>query len=463
MPTPNLPAGSRPVRMLLLVAGLVLFGRAEAQGEDFDFKPLRPKPLPPAELILDAGRASGSVQSRIAASLAEGRLDEAETLARAELEASRKLPSTPNERSAIALANLATVHQRRGDHERAVGEYEQAIAQLAADGDQWDARLRLPWYGLGYSRLALGQHQEALPAFDSALHLHRTNLGLHDAGQLVLLEGMAQASYALGLVPAADDYQLRKLRTAERVSGSGSLAFVDAIEDLARWYRATRRPADERQVLSYGIDGYSRESKADPAGMLRLMADVIRSYCEAPRYDGPPKVNLTLLEVPPEVAINTALRLIEKNPSIAPAVQAQALMEAGNFYFIANRRESALKAWKRARAMVPDDVEIPARLGRPGLISFIPPPTVPDVELPPGTARPAGGGFVLAEFNVSEGGRVENMRVLESGPSNDAVSRRAIEQLNSALRFSRFRPRIQDDRLVRTDGVRYRYVFEYPK
>lgn len=437
--------------------------QAQADSAELGFAPFRADPLPPPSLTHETGVALTPAQVQLAGTLKNGQLEEAGLIAQREWETARLSYGDKDPLTAMALANLAAVHQRQGEALRAISEFQSAIAGLSAAGDQRDPALIAPWYGLGLSQYQAGLYPDALLSFASALHLNRTNQGLHNIAQLPLLQAVALSHHAMGQEAFADEYQLRRLLVAERSLGAENPAFMEAAENLANWFRITRRPADERRVYAYAIDRVSAKAgRAKDVRMLEPLVGIIRSWREAPQAEMGAKVPLPALDIAPGYAMNLVLGLVERFPDAPAATRAAALMEVGNLHFVAGGKERAFQAWQRARALLPKETPQTARFDQPALLSFRPPQDVPDAKLENVAAPADRRGFVTVEFAVNEAGRVEDLKVAQRGPSDDAVSRRAASELSTALRFARFRPRIQDGKPVRTEDLKYKHSFSYP-
>jgi TonB family protein len=65
-------------------------------------------------------------------------------------------------------------------------------------------------------------------------------------------------------------------------------------------------------------------------------------------------------------------------------------------------------------------------------------------------------GFVLVEYAVTESGRVDDIRLVESEPAA-VMDHRVVKALSGA----RFRPRIANGKPVPTGGLRLRHPFSY--
>lgn len=451
------------VALAVLLSCALFPSPARADSSEFGFAPFLPGALAAAELVKEPDAAPSPAYLQLAATVKNGQIAEAALIAQREWDTAKQTHGENDPRTALALANLANVHQRQGAYLQSIAEYEKAIAGLAAAGDQRDPLLQAPWYGLGLSQYQAGLYPDALLAFGSALHLHRTNSGLHDPGQLKLLQAVALAHHAMGQELLADEYQLRSLLVAERSFGARSPAFMDAVESLANWFRSTRRPADERRVYAYAIDRLNAGTDAkQDVRLLGPLIGIVRSWREAPQAESAARVPLPALDIAPGYALNLVVGLIERFPDTPAPVRATALTEIGNLHFVAGGKERAFQAWGRARALLPPDSVEAGRFDQPTLLSFRPPPEVPEVKLENLAAPADRRGFVTVEFAVTESGRADDLRVVQKGPADDAVSQRAATELSSALRFGRFRPRIQDGKPVRTDKMKYRHSFGYP-
>ncbi|MCC2658463.1 MAG: hypothetical protein K0Q76_3571 [Panacagrimonas sp.] len=428
---------ARHVIPLILLTGLAFASRAgeiaepAARGDPartprFVADPARPADAPTAE-ALDVVSAEDGPGAGV-------------TLASKAVSASRVAYGPNDARVALPVINLATARQRAGDTVGAVRDYQAAITALESAGGPRDPRLFEAWYGMGYAQLKAGQYDAAGAALETALQLHRINRGLYSVEQLDVLHAVAMAQRARGDVEKADETQVRRMSVAERVHGLGTPALAAVYASGGRWFRNVGRPYEALRLNALAIQIYEAQSKDDPRLIDPLIQAALAGNERRRDPDEPPLVGVPS----PGVALARAERLTDTRTDGTPAARAADLIRVGDALLVMNRRDSALKVYAKATALL---ASVGARppFDEPAFIHFLPPRPEP-LQGPPGHA--------LAEFSVDAAGKPRDVRIVEQQPTGMPAS--VTHALVSALKQSRLRPRVVDGQAIETTGVRYR-------
>lgn len=434
---------------LLALALVLIAGQSPAATELQVNLPALPS-LPPATTV---GARGLPHQAKLTRALRDERLTEARKLAQTSLQLTREAFGPEHPKTAAAQANLGIVKQAMGDHVQAVATLKKAIGDLEEAGDRHDPRLQAPWYALGLAYLHSGQARGAIEAMGSALHLRRINAGLFASGQDKVLDALARAHHLMGATPIADEYQLRRLQLIERSAGIVDPAFDEAITALAQWFAFTNRPGDERRVYAYAVERLGRVMDTKHPRFIAPLLGAARSFRQSPQADVSAKIDLPAYDIFPDQALRHAKRIVEQHPEASLAQKVAVMEESGNFAFTNGRRGSAAQMWANAIALLPADSAQAQRIASPELLSFRPP------KLSNDDAAATHSIFVLAEFTVTEFGRVEDIRILEAGPGEGARVQAAKTKLRRALKFARVRPRLVSGELKPAPAVRLRFSF----
>lgn len=92
---------------------------------------------------------------------------------------------------------LSLQQQQEAAAIHAIEQYNEEIHRLEADDGAYHSGLSEELTGLGLAYSALGNHEEALKAYDRALQINRINQGLQNMNQIPLLERIIEENTAL--------------------------------------------------------------------------------------------------------------------------------------------------------------------------------------------------------------------------------------------------------------------------
>ncbi|MDE2148860.1 MAG: tetratricopeptide repeat protein [Gammaproteobacteria bacterium] len=443
---------SRHCTIGALALGMLL--ATAADGIDLELAAPRPEPLAPPQLMMEADLppAAPSYPQLPAALAGGGDLDAAAMLAQQMLDATAAAYGEKDGRAAVALVNLATVHERQGRYDAAIGEYRQALDRLQDQAGLRDPRQITPWYGLGLSYFQTGDYADAAAAFQNALQLHRMSYGLFRLGQLDFYAALARTYLALGRQRDADNYQIRRLTTAIRVLGADNPKLVPVIQAVARWYHDSGRHVVEHVLYSDIVKLLQHAHAPDEPKLFEFLIATARSALEAPQVSA----GIGVRE-----ARSMASEILHRpadGSATPPAVQARQWLELGDLYFQTGDHEQALQSYRRAATLLDasGSQAAEAAFGRPVLLSMAP------LFSPPPVHSGAPSGFVEVEFTVTDDGRAADLKVLRSGPPGSPAVTDKAAKLVRALRDALFRPRILNGEPQRTEHVDYRYTFDVP-
>ncbi len=117
-----------------------------------------------------------------------------------------------------------------------IENYLREIQEIEAENGPWSDSLSEQLGGLGAAYQARGQHNDAIEAFERAIHISRINNGLYDLGQVPMVESMIDSLLARNRREDAHDmfdylYWLHK-----RSYGESDPQMLPVIDKLGNWY-----------------------------------------------------------------------------------------------------------------------------------------------------------------------------------------------------------------------------------
>jgi TonB family protein len=340
-----------------------------------------------------------------------------------------------------ALMDAAGARAGAGDHAAAAAGYAEAVRLVETRRGAMDLSLLEPLRGLGLSHNAAGNYARGAEAFERALHVLRVHSGLYHVGQYELLDALAASYAGLGRGADAEFKQRAALQLIEREYGHDDLRIAPALGRLADWYHEQGRLFEERETLERQIGVLEGALGEHDVSLIEPLRAVALSYRleYSPLPEG-------------ERALERAIAIHERHAGDAVG-HAETLAALGDWYLVFKKRVRAFAAYAKAQALLPpDDVE--RLFGAPVPLLYLPPRAPAIDENTP--AEDIAEGFVLVEYAVTESGRVDDIRLVESEPAA-VMDHRVIKALSGA----RFRPRIARGTPVPTGGLRLRHPFSY--
>lgn len=361
-------------------------------------------------------------------------------LASKALAASRIAYGPRDARTVTPLVNLAHAKQRAGDTSAALIDYRMAIELAEKAGGPRDPRLYEAWNGAAYAHLAAGQFESAVEAYETALQLHRVNQGLYSEEQLGLLHALAIATRASGKAEDADEWQMRRLDVGQRQYALGTPEVAQLYVSVGRWYRSVGRANEAIGLHALAVEILEKPSKDDPR-LIEPLIELALSGSERRRGvdEGPLPGSLQ-----PAAALSRAEKLVDARSDGAASDRARSLIRLGDVHMGLARKEAALRVYAKASALLASTGE-KAPFEEPVFLKFQPPRPDP---------IPGKPGYVLAEFDIDDNGKVKDVKIIETQPS--VLPPTVGARLSTALRAARLRPRIENGKTVASKGLRYR-------
>ncbi|MEM9402541.1 MAG: tetratricopeptide repeat protein [Pseudomonadota bacterium] len=404
---------------------------------------------------------------RYKALLADGILDEADSTAKKVIELAIRSSGPDSIETARALANLGTVQYRLGQYESAAQNYESAIAIIEEVEDRLNAGLVNPLRGLGASQMAAGRPDLASQTFSRGVHITHVNEGPHNMGQVELLESLAEARLRMGNVDDAKTAHESIYALNQRFFQSTPVDMVPSLMRRANWQHRTGYILDERSTYRHVIRII--ESATDKND-VRLIAPLTRMGLS---YFYPDRTGAEYFTAESaatgELYFKRALRIARESPDSDWNTLTGALLALGdyNMRLTQNRLIRARKNYAEAWTLLSEgddnrkQEKLQAEFGKPhalksfNLSRFAGSATAadranPDVALREGTVR--------YSYDISDRGKVENLKVVEASPSEFYDVRRSVIR---EMRSRQYRPRYENGEPVVTTGLIDTHRFFY--
>lgn len=425
----------------VLIAMLLMAAPGGAWSTELQEPAIRGEAAPRPELREDPHRPlEAPTAAAIDAVSAEDGAAAGVQLASKALDASRITYGPQDPRIITPLVNLAHAKQRAGATAAALMDYRLAIELAERAGGPRDPRLYEAWNGAAYAHLAAGQFESAVEAYETALQMHRVNQGLYSEEQIGLLHALAIAARASGKPEDADEWQMRRLDVGQRVYALGTPEVARLYISVGRWYRSVGRANDAIGLHALAVEILEKPSRDDPR-LIEPLIELALSGSERRRnIDEPPLPG----SLQPAAALTRAEKLADARSDGTPAERARALIRLGDVHMGLGRKEAALRVYAKAGALLAGAGEKPP-FEQPIFLKFEPPRPEP---------IPGKAGFVLAEFDIDDSGKVRDVRIVETQPN--VLPPTVGAQLTTALRAARLRPRIENGNTVASKGLRYR-------
>ena len=378
-----------------------------------------------------------------------------------------------------------------------ITDYQAHIAELEGEHGRDGFALAEHWLDLGLAQRNASDHGGAVDSFSNALQIRRTHLGLHDPGQIPIIDLLIESHRAQGNWEQVDAHF--KLLASVHPPESRDMAeqLVEIWMRYARWKREAHRlptsqPPYDHLVLGWEATEHALVVAASAYGerdqrlveMLNLRAalayDMVR-YVSTGASDGmvnrtPQRINTSLELATSEfierqndaaissrnhfihsfidgrVALEEAMEIQRSAGDVRGEAHAAALL--GDWHFLFSRPQTAAKRYAEAQRLLRADGAEPASA------LFLQPRALPEFTPAADTTTKLMpldnmGNYALARFDVDSKGRARNIKIVKTRPaSSKDIARKARKHVAATL----FRPRIDNGKPVRTPDVEVRYV-----
>ncbi len=399
--------------------------------------------------------------------------------------------TAPVSESAAAATDPAVVAQKK----RAIERYEQLVQELESQGGVYAVQLSEILLGLGQTYQSLELHNDAINTFNRSLQISRVNSGLHNLGQLSILEQMITSNKALQDWAMVDKNYAYLYWVSKRNYGDHAPQLLPVIERLGKWHLHAYTEALDEQPFLHLLEADNLYGKAisiielqhgshAPQLLQALYGLALTNYQMATHVGNARNVdevdyglrsvmgNHRQRALQQELAFQdrvlrsytkgkqAMMRIVAihvRNDSLPLDSHALALTHLGDWYLLFNKRNSAAESYNQAYALMSASEE-----GKDDMDQFFAQPRrLPTIKLPLEDKEPLKISdetpYAVAMFNVSPNGRARNIEIVETRPADDSSLKR---RARKSIAGSKFRPRFENGKAVATTGVRMRYIFD---
>ena len=355
--------------------------------------------------------------------------------------------------AALAQVNLANAQQKTGDHAAAIDSYEKSIRRLEAVEGIVSPKLVNPLMGLAASQNAMGAYDRGLITYQRALRLNHVDNGLYNEAQLPIRDGLTETYLALGDKSDADFQQEIQVVIMQQEYGNNTDKVLPAMYKLANWYQRSNQPDKQAYQYQKAVQLIREETFKNNPDQIQALRELSKTYYRM----NMPSESMRLLK--------QSYRLNAEAAEPDPLLAADINVQIGDFYNLFGSPKDASKhykmAWNTLSGIEGQDSLLEEYFGRP---VFLEGPVLPDVY-PAKTSMARmymenpqmfGEGYLMAEYDVDDRGRVENVRIIESDPPS-LMDRR----MRSSLARQRYRPKIVNGEMASAEGERLTHNFNY--
>ena len=379
-------------------------------------------------------------------------------------------------------------------------DYQAHIAALERAHGSHGFALAEHWLGLGLAQRNAGDHARASDSFSNALQIRRTHLGLHDPGQVPVIDLLIASHRQQGNWGQVEEHFKLLASVYRREFGDMAEPLVAIWMRYARWQRAayrlpTARPPYEHLLLGGDAAAQAHAIAAEIYGerdqrlveVLYLRAaiayDVARHVStgadDASAGATPEQVvTSSVLNANSFIARQNDIAISRRNHMIHTFIDGRVALEEaveiqrsaadvlgeahaatllGDWHFLFSRPQTAAKQYAEAQRL------LAAGHADPAGAQFSKPRELPVFATATATAARSKSNtsdsevnYALVRFDVDAKGRARNIEILETKPaSSKSIARTARKYVATIL----FRPRIDHGKAVRTPGVEVRYAF----
>ena len=379
-----------------------------------------------------------------------------------------------------------------GDRDENIERYSLAVEKIEAAGGAWDSGLVEQLTTLGELQQQQFNHLGAIEAYRRAVQINRITLGLHTPDQIPLLENMIDSYVAIENWEQADLYSNYLFFIQHKAYGINDPRVIPAIERLALWnIRAFNmgygdqlgtRLSTAQMLLSAGLRIVASHYGRQDERFLQYLRDLARSayYVKTyPEYlvgmDQPEfrakqenlRQKLNINTIYPrsfslgEAALQDIIDYHIKEDGSVFAI-AEAITHLADWYLIFERRADAqnryLQAWSLLSTEANGDTLKQNLFGQVvPLPTFIEEPKNLEMRASnPKVRRDLQHSIADVSFTVSSTGSVRDLVILAKEDERNA---NLFSRLRRSVRFSKFRPAIENGRPVRSEGHVFRYRY----
>ena len=393
----------------------------------------------------------------------DGVFDEADSVAKRVVELALEVKGPRSTDFAKALTNLAIVQHQTKQYDAAEQNFQSAIEIIEDNEDQLNAQLVNPLKGLGASQLESGRPDKATDTFQRAVHVTHVNKGPHNLDQIKLLESLSESQLRMGSIDDAKHIQDIIYALNERAYADNAVDMLPSLMRRADWQHRAGFINDQRTTLRRAVriieTVYGREDMRLVEPLTQLGQSFF--FVDISGSSAGTAASLTT----GETHFKRALHIAKSDPDANWEMVADTSLALGDYYNVMGNVQQAQRIYAAAWIDLGDaDNRLDYR--REHLEKFVvlrsyPLPTTAHrltEKNKGGNDDPLLQASVTFRYDVTERGRVENVKVVDANPPEFIeVHHRASREIRRRI----YRPRYTDGQPVSTEGQIVEHTFFY--
>lgn len=426
----------------LAIAGVILVSQGAAGAE------LAASSDPDIQQALQDYRGSVAEQQYLEASVS------------AKLALSFLLKDPDHDRMAYAqlLTLLADAQYLAGSYSTAAQNYELAIEAIQSARDRLDRSLVAPFLGLSRCLIAAGQYEEAIFNYRHTVHVHQVNNGLYGVQTAELTAELSEAYFASSDFDQANAMQDRYVAIIQRKFPGDNLARLPSMHSradmLSRTGHYLRSYKGYRRIIAL-VERAEGTVSLELVPTLIASANLLASNSIVDGEDGTEKATRYL---------RRAVGITDTSDEANETDKANVHITMGDFLSQTTpNRRAVVRSYKRGWQYLDGNPDLHAyrdeMFSNAVLLKSLPdnaPATMRKLLARALDSTRNMNGHIVVAYDVDEGGRPDNVRVVESVPQglHDFMVK------NYVKNFA-FRPRFEDGEPVRSPGHRFELPFSF--
>ncbi len=442
------------LRTLKLMICLTLFFSVQAQSDEDTLNYLYSPSL---------SDEAQNMMNRMFLHARNAEFEEALTLSQTLLDGAESLQQLDPELYGEIMVNHGILQSASFQYELGLSIIDRGLGYIEQKANPFDEKLINALMAKAITEMSMGQMETAEDTFRRAQHITHRQDGVYSKDQMIMVNYLTATSLRRGAPRDADTQQLFSLKVAEQAYGPNSEDLLPILARLGSYFasRGSTLPIMFSSEMRMERDSLFKHS----ISMYHRSIDILeQTYGENDLRLVQPLRGLAsarMLQITgrryAEQALQRSLDIVASNPDSDPGDHAQALIDLGDLYIItsdARAAEAYLAAWEILQAspetqrMAQLVFDVPVRLfPREDRVLFI--------DRMPDAALPGDALYIDLTYNITEGGRVEEIRVVDRNVPNEQV-----RTLRMRVKGVRYRPRIEAGELVQTDDVEFRQLYQ---